>query len=310
MANSDPLDVKRSGTDGNAVVHNLTEFFTPKELSPFTSMRIKVMPDRGTRLIFPFSLTDENLTPKLNTFNANDSVFNITEDLDRISGQPVLDIEYTEDPQDIARRIQEKGSFRPILGQIQISIGGYYIAIELESTLDPKEVIPNYVFQLSKEQREHLIDLAVDRHKQALELEYQDRFDGLDDEAERRTINYIVDLVGYEPKVKSLKVEAESSDGKINTYMESFEYFNDRYGVIRFEISNKSGRGMEVTDLQFFGLTGDVQEKIEGHSNCVDWFEKRETRKCVFVTQNLEMHRFKKMETTITSEEDSWSIIW
>ncbi|EAR07579.1 hypothetical protein [Reinekea blandensis] len=310
LTSADPLDQKRTGVDGEATVENLTEFFKPKELSPFTSMRIKVMPDRGTRLIFPFSLTDENLKPTLNIFNANSSVFKVTEDEERITGQPVLDIEYVEEPAEIQRRFKEEGGFRPILGQIQISIGGYYIAIELESTLKPNDVVPNYVFQLSEEKREHLIDLAVDRHKQALDMEYKARFDALDEEAEKRTIKYVADLIAQDPETKWIKVEEESADQQISLYVERFEYFNDRYGVIRFEVSNQSGRGMEISDIQFIGLVDEVEEKIDGYSNCVDWLEKRETRQCVFVTQNLGVHRFNKMETVISGEEDSWSIVW
>jgi len=307
---ADDLDIKHIGKDGDAVVNNLTEFFQAKELSPFTSMRMKVMPDRGTRLIFPFILSDEDLLPKLNIFNANDSVFHITEDIDRVTGQPVLDIEYVEEPAEIRARLKQSGKFRPILGQVQISIGGYYIAIELESTLNIKEVVPNYVFQLSEEKRDHLINLAIERHKQSLELEYKERFNSIDEEAERLTINYIADLIGQDPKRKSLKVEAESSDKKMALYADRFEYFNDRYGVIHFEITNRTGRGLELSSVDFFGLSGDVQEKIDGYSNCNTWIEKRETRKCVFVTQNLDMHKFKQMETAVTGEEETWSIVW
>lgn len=270
-----------------------------------TSMELFLAPNLSTRLIFPFILDSEDLSPSLKYSVTPDTVFKVSKSED-IEGKNVLLIQYSESPEDIQENIAaNNGKYYPHLGQLFLSIGKYNLSVSLVSTLKLDNHKRNIVFDLSNSDETLLIDHKVDAIRESLNADYDTKVAGLKETAREMSMEVIAELLSERPKIHNIQTEERSDDRTISLYVGKLSVYND-YTSVEIELSNNTSQQKDLGNLFMTADSGD----IEGIDTCQDFLDPKETIKCIFLTKITDLHNSKKVITKITVDNKDQVFKW
>lgn len=259
-----------------------------------TQVFMKIVPNLGTRLIFPFILDDPQLKPPLNYKLTNTRDFEVARKLDSIAGQNVF-------------LITASGKTGAI-GKLYISIAGYNLALNLVASHKIDDHISDVYFNLSEDDRNFLINQEIARTKDFLEKSYQNRLDSRsklsDDLAMAAVMNYGLSK-------KNIKMMARGGKDKFkqaDIFLDKFLYLKPYIYAINFWVQHY-GKKFTISSMLVQSQNKDGSSTIvEGNLQCFD--DTKKLDKCLFITDNPVMvFDSTKLTITLTNDNDEIFII-
>ena len=222
-------------------------------LSEFTRLTIDIVPDLGTRFVFPFVL-DEQTNARTVPFTSNmtSSVF-IS---DRKDGRNTFVVTVAL-PEDADPKAQYLSNFF-------VTVAGYNIAVRLRTTNDLRKHVDDINFVLGDKARTHLIDEEIEKRMAALRLEYQRKSDALNAEVDLRTLSKVGYLAMTEPDTTSIHEEGSvvlESGEKLALLVSVLKKFG-KFTVIPFEFTSKLAEDIRVLDVKLFGQNDNGPEQL------------------------------------------------
>lgn len=258
--------------------------FEDVELKEFTSLNIEVMPDVGTQLIFPFLLDNPELLPDLKISLSNSNGFAI-DALDNNKSD-----ESTEGQNTIvitANRAKSEGNPTPVyLGNLFITIGGYNLSIALKTTYDVREVVTNYRFNVSEEDRKHLVEHAVNRHKNLLDKQYQEQLEDLDTRARKMSLGKLSALALMKPRYTAYRLDDDLliNGERLVIGVDEFTSYGSEFHVLTFDVENFSSRDFMISSLSISGSFEGVDRVLNGDFECPESIKSDGRYHCAFAT--------------------------
>lgn len=285
----------------------ITPQFKPVQLKEFTTMELKVMPDAGTQLIFPFKLDNPELQPALKIRLTNSNGFEVPhtpEDIER----------YLVDQNTITilGKVNDQAPGAKYLGNLFINIGGYNISIGLRTTLNVNEHVSNIVFQISDKERDHLVENLVVRRTKELERSYQEKLKGIDNIAMEKSLSYVAAITGMGNKTTRFKEEGEIKldDTRLEVFVDKVMNYENTFAVMVFELRNNSSQTLQFNNIDIVSIEGDIEKTISGSSKCVDDLTKGEKAVCRFATLDMEFPKAKKLRLKVNTNKGEGAFEW
>ena len=285
----------------------LKSSFVKIELKEFTAMKLNIMPDSGTQLIFPFNLDNEELKPRLKMRLSNEAGFWIPtkpEDIKVLKGQNTLTIiglvgaESTESP--------------VYLGNLFISIGGYNISISLKTTYEPKEVISNVVFNLSDKDLNYMVEHQVKRRVAKLEQQYKEKNKTLDLAAQQEALRHLAVMVLSPDESINFKIDGKMDIGndRLTINADEMVMYGDSYFTIIFDIDNNSSIDYRVEEYRMKITIDETENLILGKFNCSKRIRKDSSLRCAFVSTNSALENADKYKLEIATDRGTGEFEW
>jgi len=222
-------------------------------LSEFTTLTIDIVPDLGTRFVFPFVL-DEQTNARTVPFTSNmtSNVFVSDRENGRNTFVVTVALPDGADPQ------------AQYLGNFFVTVAGYNIAVRLRTTNDLLKHVDDIKFKLGDQARTRLIDDEIEKRMATLRLEYQRKSDALSAETDLRALSKIGYLAMTEPDITSIhevnSVVLDSGE-KLELSVSRLKKFG-RFTVIPFEFTSKLTEGIRILDVKLFGQNDGGPEQL------------------------------------------------
>lgn len=213
------------------------------QLQEFTTLTIDIVPDLGTRLVFPFVLDEQ---PKEGVVPYTMTLTNKVFKSDRKNGRNVLVL--------TAPPTKDGGDMSGYLGDLFISVAGYNISARLRTVNDWREHYTDIVFELSEADRQTLIDEEVQRRVQALEVEHQRKIEALDNDIDKRALAKVAYLALQTPDQDRVKEKTRAvlanGDRLILTVDSVMGY--DQFSMVPFELEADTMDDLKILDARLF----------------------------------------------------------
>lgn len=283
--------------------------FKPVILKEFTTMKLKIMPDSGTQLIFPFELDNEDLTPRLKLRLTNDSGFWIPSSGDELS---VLQGQNTLTILGLSGAYIDGQDLPEYLGNLFISIGGYNISIALKTTYNPKDVVSNIVFKLSDDDLTQMVEHQVKRRVVKLEQQYKDKSNALDRIAQKEALKHLAVMALAEPEVVSFKVDGnvEIGSDRIVINADELTIYDDTYFAITFDIENYSNVDYKVKEYRLKVISDVMETQVIGKFNCLKSIRGDAVLRCAFISMNPILKEAQNFKLEIETDRGTGVFQW
>ena len=213
------------------------------QLQEFTTLTIDIVPDLGTRLVFPFVLDEQ---PKEGVIPYTMTITNKVFQSDRKDGRNVLVL--------TAPPTREGGDMSGYLGDMFISVAGYNISARLRTVNDWREHYTDIVFDLSDMDRQNLVDDEVKRRTKALEVEYQNKVAALDKEVDLRALAKVAYLTLEEPeedRVKEASTTSFDNGDRLILSVDNVVGYGP-FSMVPFELEADTLEDIKIIDAKLF----------------------------------------------------------
>lgn len=213
-------------------------------LGEFTKLTLDIVPDLGTRFVFPFVLDEESDYVPF-TSKITNPVFVST----REKGRHFFVITLPSP--------KEGGKMPHYLGNLFVNVAGYNITILLRSTNKTSQHYTDVVFELGDRDRQRLIQDSVEKQMAVVKAEYLQKEKDLDKRAHAIALRQLGKLVldgGDTDRVAEDK-EFELSDGSqaILEVNKLHKYDGFRIFSYEFAYDGVSDKPLNILDVQLFG---------------------------------------------------------
>ena len=247
------------------------------KLETYTTFNVQLVPDLGTRFIFPFVLDEtDDLVPF--TLDITNPLFIST----RHEGRNSFTIEV--DPP------KEGGAIPTYLGNLFVTAAGYNLSIVLSTTTDLRQHTSDYIFELSAQAREDLIQQAVSKRTQSLEQAYQDKSAQLDQRAAELALRQVGMLALSDPDSDSIKEESvlELATGEqVTLYLSQVMTYGKRFKLFQYEVTNDTADDLRITDAAILAVDQNgITQKLVGANSIIPRIESGKTVKGVITTDS------------------------
>jgi len=269
-------------------------------LKPFTVFTLPIVPDLGTRFVFPFVL-DEDAGEIPFTLNITNKVFETT----RENGRNSFVVK--------VRDSVEGGQQAKYLGQMFINVAGYNVTVTLSTTYNLKKQYSDVVFKLSKKKREDLIRQVVNKRVAAMEASIQAKEKVIDQKIEGQALLMIGKLLLKGSKNEGIKEESSitnKSGEKIKLYLNESNSYG-AFHVFLYEVTNLTSKTLNIKDtLLFTESKGGRKQKIISANNIKSRIGSDETAKGMIVTNNPLALSADHLRLSVLSSEGEMSVLW
>lgn len=281
-------------------------------LKETTVMTLPIMPDSGTRLVFPFKLDNPELNPRLKIKLTNSVGFDVPDTKDELL--QLVD-QNTMTITGLRHQVDPSTGLPPVFrGTLYISIGGYNITINLRTSHKPKNQITDVVFKISDADRTHMVEQAIDRHTEMLNKDHAQKLKDIDDRAREFALGYIGEMALKDPDHISFKIEGDLIVGtdRVTTYIEDLISFNDRYFVFVFDLENQTAKDFVVSSWQLSGKMkeGDSYVPVQGQFHCRDNIKSDSDYRCSFSTLDPSIKEFHGYKLKMTADRGEGIVEW
>ncbi len=220
-------------------------------LQPHTILHVKLVPDLGSRFIFPFILDKAGGTVPF-TLNMTNPVFAHH----RAEGRNFFTVEI--DPQN------NNESFDLYFGNLFVTVGDYNISILLSSTNNLQEHISDYIFRLDDEKAHELIEEKIAHRVGALVKQYKSKMARLDQQAQQLALEKMVHIVRHKPQIKRVRENnrVETAQGDIVLEWHSISSYGKLLHIIRYSINNSSTKDIDIHSVAITATKNDVPAQL------------------------------------------------
>lgn len=279
--------------------------FKHVELKEFTNLTLNIMPHVGTQLIFPFMLDDPLLTPQIKIDLTNKTGFTVP--ASERSNETILVNQNTI-------TIVGNPTDNPQLGTLFVNIGGYNISIALRSVFSSSEISPSVIFDISENERNHLITHTVERYKKALKAEHDLAMARVDEQARNMALAFVGEVSLSYPRVKKFVSETkiQLDEGRMIFFADRMNQY-DNFSVLAFEIDNPNNHDLRVDNIEFKGFEDkkdDIGKAIRGKFLCPEIIKRGVVAKCSFTTTSPLMQSANRLEISITTDIGTGIATW
>jgi len=271
------------------------------KLIPFTTLNIELIPDLGTRFVFPFVLDEsDDLIPF--TIDLTNPMFKTT----RHPGRNFFTIEI--DPP------EEGGAVGQHLGNLFISAGGYNLTIVLSATNDLRRHVSDYVFDLTAEAREDLIQEAIKKRTRSLESAYKEKQAALAGKADKIALNKIGQLAMNGSDKSSIKEEVSldlPTGEQVTVYLRRMLTFGKRIHVFEYEVTNDTAEVLRVTDALLFSVDKNgLTQKIQSGNLIKPRIDIDETIQGAVTTDSNLVNSGANLKLVVATSQGDVEVIW
>ncbi len=271
------------------------------KLEPFTTLNVALVPDLGTRFVFPFVLDEgDDIVPF--TLDVTNPLF-IPK---RHNGRNFFTIE-VDPPED-------GGGVPMYLSNLFVSVGGYHLSIVLSTTTDLRKHVSDYVFELSDAAREDLIQQAIKKRTSGLEESYKKKQLELDRKADEIALRKIGLLAMHKPSTRKIKEEAmlELPTGeRVELYLDEVLVYDKKFYVFRYEITNDTADVLRVSDAALFIKSDSgVYQKITGANSIIPRIEVGETARGFFASDSVLLKRDVNIKFSAVTSQGNVEAVW
>ncbi len=224
----------------------------PIELKPYTTFNVQLAPDLGTRFTFPFVLDKQDDYVPF-TLDGTNPIFKTT----RHDGRNFFTVEI--DPP------EEGGKIPTYLGNLFVTVGGYNLTIVLSSTNKLKDHISDYVFKLSSEAREDIIQEAIMKRTEKLEADYKEKLAALNRKTSVVSLEQVGALALTSPSSENIKEEKTlrlKTGEEVNVYVSEVITYGNRFHIFKYYVKNDTANDLLVSDGAILTIdsTGIIQK--------------------------------------------------
>lgn len=270
-------------------------------LKKHTTLTVEIVPDLGTRFLFPFVLDeqDEYVPFTLNITNPN---FVSKREPKRNS------FVVTIPPEKVVRGTSQYGS-------LFVTVAGYEISVELRTTNDLNRHYSDVTFELSDAERENLIQQGIAKRTQTLEAEYKKKMDDLEKIADLKAIARVGTIALRRPSVKRVKEESRltlKNGDRITLFVdEAITY--DPYTIFTVEIDSDSNtQGVTILGTKLFGVDPDSKQSrpIESGNEIPARVQARESAKGALTVLVSSLNPKELLKLVIQTDKGEISAQW
>lgn len=280
--------------------HALEPVIKHVALEEFTQLNIEIVPDLGTRFVFPFVLDEQDAFVPF-TLNITNPVFNAA----REPGRNAFVI--TAPPP------TEGGTVPTYIANLFISVAGYQISATLKTTNDLSHHVSDIVFDLNEKARENLIQQTVERRIQAIKDDYAHKEAALDERAELMALNRIGELALDRPSTRGIHEEQVSTmrnGEEARLYLKDVKSY-DSFHLFRYEITNDSRERLRVGDAALYLVDDNQIEQRTLAANLLSGrIEPGETMNGVIATDNAQVFAANHIKLKVQTDRGDLEVRW
>ncbi len=275
------------------------------ELKEFTSFKLYLSPDLGTRLVFPFILDAPELDPtfKLDLTNSMFEVTRLSDDSQKNQNTMLVNV----------RRSQEGGKIPFFIGTLFMSVDGYNITIRLETTNKPSKVVDNVVFDFVGKKREYLIERAIKERLESIKQGLKSEMMIKDRDAENKVLSKFGLMAIGKSKKSNIKEEkkllTDSGDEILLHIDKVFSY--QHYHVLKVDVENRSTNTLVLNDMQIKYEKDGVEMSIDSVFECrTSSIHAGSDTECAVTTRNKAFIKSFKSTLMVSTNRGQVEVSW
>jgi hypothetical protein len=275
-------------------------------LEEFTSITLELVPDLGTRLVFPFRLNEASMQPGFEQSLTNNSVFSYAPksgDGEAFARNSIL--LSVDTPKAGGPMPQYKGTYFA-------SIAGYHVTIELTVSQSLDRHVHNVVFELPDDKRDYLIDAAVERRTEQLEQEFEQKKANLQDQVERQSMGYVGMIALETPEYTNVKEGTETTTGQglaVDVFADRYERYSGLI-ALRVVVENLTGRRARIQDLRLAGKRDGQRIAPTTSSQCDGKLRPDASVQCVIATEETSILNTEETTVTVVTDRGEAELKW
>lgn len=276
-------------------------------LKEYTTLNIEVVPNLGTRLTFPFKLSEQVPEPMI--VNTNPNIF-------QINGSSQGKV--STNTRELVITANAPEGMPEALGNVFISVGGYQISVMTKLNYRPKTHLTDYRFQLSEAKLEYFIEKAVERRLWAEKKALAKARKQLAQQAKNEALAYMGIVALKTPEIEGFSVSRDLSleNGDVfEIYLDELKNYSNEYFMLTFELEHE---GLKTLSLDQYQLgyyknrsdTAGVAWLDPVEVSCPERLMPEETITCALVTTDSRILDNKKLELRIQTSEGELVALW
>lgn len=229
-------------------------------LEPHTRITVPVVPDLGTRFLFPFYLDEVVGDASFAVQLTNQDIFacDICDAQGRVTRQALRG----RNSFVVTAPVRQGVDFsRQYAGHLFVSLGRYNLTVFLQTTTKLSEHRSDVVFELDPEAAENLVAEAVERRVAAAEARVEAQAASIEDEAQARAFRMIGELALADPETRRIKERRRFTAPSGAAFALYLDQVQTRGGfhLFLFELENDSGTPLPIVAA---GLTREAGESL------------------------------------------------
>ncbi|WP_345855764.1 hypothetical protein [Shewanella algae] len=283
------------------------------KLGSDTKQVLYVVPDLGTRIIFPFMLTDEALNPRLSVVMTNPAYYTVpdtSKEIDANVLQNTLTIMVSRET--ILSNIDGNGRLvSPLLGYLYLSVGGLNLTVELRATLNVSQAVANVKVDISNEKREYLIAETVKRKTESLEADYKKRLKSLDIRADEMALSMVGEMAWTEPNLTRVRDDFKlttDTGHRLEIAIDDFKTY-DTFTTLKLHISNSESKPIHISDVGLY-RSAEQRRAIMVYHQCNNKIQKYQEVECVLTTREKGVASVDNLILRVDTDKGAGEIKW
>lgn len=269
-------------------------------LQKHTTLTVEMVPDLGTRFIFPFVLDEQDEYVPF-TLNLTNPAFVSKREPGRNSFVVTI-------PPTGARGA-------PSYGNLFVTVAGYEITVELRTTTDLNKHYSDVNFELGDGERESLIQKGIAQRTRVLEAEYKKKMDDLEKLADLKAMGRVGVIAQKSPSTRRIKEEQKLTlkNGDTITLFVDRAITYEPYTIFTFEVDSDSNtQGVTVLDAKLFGVDADSKQlrPIEAAKDVPPRIPPRESVNGVITTMEASLNPKEYLRLVILTDKGEVSAQW
>lgn len=269
-------------------------------LQKHTTLTVEMVPDLGTRFIFPFVLDEQDEYVPF-TLNLTNPAFVSKREPGRNSFVVTI-------PPTGARGA-------PSYGNLFVTVAGYEITVELRTTTDLNKHYSDVNFELGDGERESLIQKGIAQRTRVLEGEYKKKMDDLEKLADLKAMGRVGVIAQKSPSTRRIKEEQKLTlkNGDTITLFVDRAITYEPYTIFTFEVDSDSNtQGVTVLDAKLFGVDADSKQlrPIEAAKDVPPRIPPRESVNGVITTMEASLNPKEYLRLVILTDKGEVSAQW
>lgn len=267
-------------------------------LKEFNQLQLKVVPQQGTRISFPFVLDDQTPGPQVS--NTNPTAFVVNGSANNQINTATNELVIT------ANLPNPDGAGGDALGQVFVSVGGHQITISLSVTYDVRQHVTDVVYEAKDVKFTHLLEKMAQQQVQSIKEEYDLKLKEMQQQAKDEALKYLTSIAIYKPEYtrfdSNRDVTLKNRD-EFELYFGEMVNYGNEYIIIDFEIEHE---GLKTIGLEQYQL-GVYKDKDEAapqwvtplHVNCADRILPNQSIRCAMLTTDTKVLENKQLELRV-----------
>lgn len=276
-------------------------------LKEYTSMTVEVVPNLGTRLTFPFKLSEQ--TPEPMIANTNPVLF-------QVNGSSTGKV--PTNTRELVITANAPENLQEAIGNLFISVGGYQVSVTLKLKYDVKSHLTDYRFTMSDDELNYFIEKAVERRVASEKKNLADDRANLEQLAKNEALGYMGIVALHRPKVEGFSMTRDiklNNGDEFEIYLEELKNYSNEYFMLTFELEHEGLKTLALNSYQLGYYTKRSDETgVEWldpiHVTCPDRLMPEDTVRCAIVTTDADVLKNKKLELRVQTSEGEMVALW